>query len=117
LVYCQKCGAKNEDDAEICAKCGAPLYGTKRASTRRDDTCFGPKEEKRFEEECFGLPHGGAILGLLFGVIILIFGASWVISLSLGIDIDVWKFMGPIMVIFIGALIIAGVIYGLSHRR
>lgn len=117
MVYCSKCGAKNEDDAEICAKCGASLYGTKRVSTHRDNMCFGSEEERHFEKECFGLPYGGAIVGLLFGVIILIFGAAWVISLSLGIEIDVWKFIGPVMVIFIGALIIAGVIYGLSRRR
>ncbi|MCK4435715.1 zinc-ribbon domain-containing protein, partial [Candidatus Bathyarchaeota archaeon] len=23
LVYCTKCGLKNEDDATVCAKCGA----------------------------------------------------------------------------------------------
>lgn len=117
LVYCPKCGAENEDDAEKCAKCGASLYSVKRSSRRRDDACFGPREERHFEEECFGLPYGGAIVGLLFGVIILIFGAAWVVSLSLGIEIDVWKFIGPIVVIFIGALIVAGVIYGLRHRR
>lgn len=117
LVYCPKCGAKNEDDAKACVKCGAPLYGTRRASRRRDDACFGSREGRHFEEECFGLPHGGAIVGLLFGVIILILGAAWVISLSLGIDIDVWTFIGPVVVIFIGTLIVAGVIYGLTHRR
>ena len=115
MVYCSKCGAKNEDDAKICAKCGASLYGAKRASKRRDDMCFGPGEERHFEEECFGLPYGGAIVGLLFGVIILIFGAAWVISLSLGIDIDVGKFIGPVVAIFIGALIVAGVIYRLRR--
>jgi ribosomal protein L40E len=117
LVYCPKCGAENEDAAEKCVKCGASLYSTKRASRRRDDACFGPREERHFGEECFGLPYGGAIVGLLFGVIILILGAAWVVSLSLGIEIDVWKFIGPVVVIFIGALIVAGVVYGLSHRR
>jgi uncharacterized integral membrane protein len=117
LVYCTKCGTKNEDDARTCVKCGAPLYGAKRAIKRRNDACFGPREERHFEEECFGLPYGGAIVGLLFGVIVLIFGATWVVSLSLGMDIDVWRFIGPVVVIFIGALIVAGVIYGLRHRR
>jgi ribosomal protein L40E len=116
MVYCVKCGAKNEDDAEVCVKCGAPLYGSKRATTRREDTCFGPREEKRFEEECFGLPYGGAIFGMIFGVIILILGIAWVISLILDIAIDVWKFFGPFMVIIIGILIIAGVAYRFSRR-
>ena len=32
------------------------------------------------EEECFGLPHGGAIVGIIFGAYIGV-------SLALGIDI------------------------------
>lgn len=116
MVYCVKCGQKNEDDAEVCSKCGEPLYGSKRATTRREDTCFGPQEERRFEEECFGLPYGGAIFGIIFGIIILIFGVAWVISTTIGIEIDVWKYIGPFLVIIIGILIIAGVSYRLSRR-
>lgn len=116
MVYCVKCGAKNEDDAEVCVKCGAPLHAPKRATTRRDDNCFGPRGEKRVEEECFGLPYGGAILGLIIGIIILIFGATWIISSILEIEIDVWRFIGPTMVIVIGILIIAGVAYRFRRR-
>ena len=25
MVYCHKCGTKNEDDAEFCSKCGSLL--------------------------------------------------------------------------------------------
>jgi ribosomal protein L40E len=110
MVYCVKCGAKNEEDAEVCVKCGAPLHAPKRAATRREDNCFGPRGEKRFEEECFGLPYGGAIVGLIFGVIILVFGFAWLTG------IDMWEHIGPIMVIIVGILIIAGVVYGLSRR-
>jgi uncharacterized membrane protein YvbJ len=110
MVYCVKCGAKNEDDAEVCVKCGAPLHGPKRVTTRRENTCFGPRGEKRFEEECFGLPYGGAIFGILFGIIILILGVAWII------ERDVWKYMGPLMVIVIGILIIAGIAYRFSRR-
>lgn len=116
MVYCAKCGAKNEDDAEVCAKCGEPLYARKRVTTRKEDTCFGPREERRFEEECFGVPYGGAIIGIIFGIIILIFGVTWIISTSIGIEIDVWKYIGPIFVILIGTLIIIGVGYRLSRR-
>jgi hypothetical protein len=53
---------------------------------------------------------------MIFGVIILILGIAWVISLILDIAIDVWKFFGPFMVIIIGILIIAGVAYRFSRR-
>lgn len=116
MVYCVKCGAKNEDDAEVCVKCGAPLHTPKRATTHKEDNCFGPRGEKRVEEECFGLPYGGAIFGIIFGIIILIVGVAWVLSAILEIAIDVWKFIGPLMVIVIGILIIAGIAYRFSRR-
>lgn len=116
MVYCVKCGTKNKDDAEVCVKCGAPLRTPKRATTRREDTCFGPRKEKRFEEECFGLPYGGAIFGVVFGAIILVFGVAWIISTAIGIEIDVWRFIGPALVILIGILIIAGVAYRFTRR-
>ncbi len=117
MVYCAKCGAKNDDDAEVCVKCGARLYVPKRATTRKGDDCFGPRGEKRVEEECFGLPYGGAIFGIIFGIIILILGVAWVLSTILDIAIDVWKFIGPLMVIVIGILIIAGIAYRFSRRH
>ncbi len=110
LVYCSKCGAKNEDDAKVCVSCGASLYAPKRAARRRGNECFGPKEEKRFEEECFGLPYGGAIVGIIFGIIILVFGFAWLAN------INIWNYLGPVAVIIIGALIIAGVAYGATRR-
>lgn len=116
MVYCVKCGTKNEDDAEKCVKCGAPIRTMKSSAARRDDNCFGPHEERRFEEECFGLPYGGAIVGVIFGIIILILGVAWVLSSILNIPLDVWKFFGPFMVIAIGILIIAGVAYRFSRR-
>ena len=116
MVYCVKCGAKNKDDAEVCVKCGAPLRTSKRATTRREDTCFGAREEKRFEEGCFGLPYGGAIFGIIFGAIILVFGVAWIISTAMGIEIDVWRFLGPALAILIGILIIAGVAYRFTRR-
>ena len=110
MVYCSKCGAKNEDDATVCVGCGASLYVPRRVAKRRGNECFGPKEEKRFEEECFGLPYGGAIVGIIFGIIILVLGFAWLIGKPL------WEYMGPLAVILVGILIIAGVIYGASRR-
>ncbi len=118
LVYCSKCGAKNEDDAKVCVGCGASLYVPKRGARRRGgDECFGPKEERRFEEECFGLPHGGAVIGIIFGVIVIFFGfawladqAGWIVGRSL------LDYIWPVMAILFGILIIAGVIYGATRR-
>jgi len=103
LVYCTKCGAKNEDDAEVCVNCGASLYAPKRVARRR-------REERRFEEECFGLPHGSAIAGIIFGIIILVFGIAWLTG------INIWENIGPVIVILVGILIIAGVVYGATRR-
>lgn len=110
MVYCSKCGAKNEDDATVCVGCGASLYVPRRVAKRRGNECFGPKEEKRFEEECFGLPYGGAIVGIIFGIIILVFG------FALLAKINIWDYIGPLFIIIVGILIIAGVIYGASRR-
>jgi hypothetical protein len=66
------------------------------------------------EKECFGLPHGGAIVGIAIGVIILIWGfmsfaqQTGVITRT----VDVW----PIALIIFGILIVIGAIYGLSRR-
>lgn len=73
-------------------------------------------EERRVRDECFGLPHGGAIFGLFIGVIIIVAGilfflreAGWIAG-----DIDI---LGPVAAIVFGLLIVAGAIYGLTRRR
>jgi len=37
MVYCQKCGTKNEEDAEYCSNCGADLQADKPRRRRRMD--------------------------------------------------------------------------------
>ena len=107
LVYCPKCGAENTEDAKFCAKCGATLYIEERRR-RGGDTCFG-SHEQRVEDECFGIPGGGAIAGILFGVIIILVG----LSIILGLDVGSW--IGPFIMIVIGALILIGAL--LRFRR
>ena len=97
MVYCTKCGAKNEDDAEVCVSCGASLHVPRRVARRRED-------------ECFGLHYGGAIVGIIFGIIILFFGFAWLAG------IDIGDYIGAIVVIIVGILIIAGVAYGATRR-
>jgi len=50
MVYCPKCGIKNEDDATFCKNCGTSLHGS-----RHD---WDKERDRRCEEECAG-GHGG----------------------------------------------------------
>jgi len=101
-LYCPKCGFKNQDEAEFCSKCGANLKnsGSERRTTRRQR-----------EDECFGLPHGGAIAGLLFGFIIILWGLTQVP----GLFPEGFEFWWLIIIIF-GVLIIAGALYKSGRR-
>ncbi len=108
MVYCHRCGKKNEEDAKHCINCGAPIYSMKRRM-KREDSCFG-QPEKRVEEECFGIPYGGAIAGIIFGVFIILIG----LSIALGLHIGRW--IVAFIVFVIGLLIIVAVIFG-RYRR
>lgn len=107
MVYCPKCGTKNEDNADFCVKCGANLQTGTVASRRY--------ERRRAEQECFGLPHGGAIAGIVFGVILLIWG---IITLLQQMDIIAETFQfWYIIIIVIGILIVAGAIYKVTRSK
>ncbi len=103
MVYCTKCGTSNPDTAQNCSKCGAPLYTTGESPHYR-----------RMENECFGLPRGGAIVGIAIGAIILLWGLIWFLQQSniISPDIQIW----PIAIIIFGILIVAGAIYGMRKR-
>jgi len=107
MVYCPKCGTQNDDATEFCVKCGASLQ-TGTASSRR-------RERRKAEQECFGLPHGGAIAGIVFGVIILIWGITTMLQQTgiISQTIEFWY----IIIIIIGVLIVAGAIYSITHSQ
>jgi uncharacterized membrane protein YvbJ len=120
MVFCSNCGTKNEDAAELCVKCGAKLKVSpeknleKRIEKGAEE--FGKRAEawgkdfgKRTGDECFGLPHGGTIFGLVVGVIIILVGVA---SLA-GIDLELW----PLIIIIFGLLIFGGAIYSLIRKR
>jgi tetrahydromethanopterin S-methyltransferase subunit E len=66
-------------------------------------------------DECFGLPNGGAVCGLVFGAIVIIAGLAWYFHYDWN---QLWNTaLGPFLVIVIGLLIVAGAIYGMGHRR
>jgi hypothetical protein len=112
MPYCQNCGTKNEPGVENCVNCQQPLYDTRRRRTRRDG-CYG---EERPEQECFGLPHGGIIVGIFFGLLLLIVAVGLILQNVLGVAIN-GQLIGPVVLIFIAILIIAGAIYQLRSRK
>jgi hypothetical protein len=59
------------------------------------------------ENECFGLPNGGMIVGIVIGVIIILVGLSLFLQATYGIKIDFWPF---ILIIF-GVLILLGALF------
>lgn len=124
MVYCTKCGEKNSEDTKYCIKCGTAFSGLpkKNGKERLEKTIersaekFGEHMEKwgedfgkRAEDECFGLPRGGTIFGLLIGIIIIIVGLQQVFK---------WQIdFGPFVIIIIGLLFAVGSIYKLTQRR
>jgi len=97
----------NDDSAQFCVKCGANLrtgtYESRRA------------ERRRAEAECFGLPHGGAIVGIAIGIIILIWGL-FALAQQAGL-ISYTPNVFYLILIVIGILIIAAAAYGVSRQK
>lgn len=111
LVYCTKCGAKNEDNVRVCKNCEAPLQEPRPVKKRRSkDECFGPRERRHMEDECFGLPHGGSIAGIIFGIIIIFIG------LAIYTGSEILSYLGPLIIVIVGILIIVGAFYGMRRR-
>ncbi len=100
MVYCTNCGTKNDEDATVCVKCGKPLIGSQPMRQYR----------RRKEDECFGLPHGGAIVGLIIGIIIILWGISYIA------EIDFGGYFGAFIIIIFGILIVAGAIYKFGRK-
>lgn len=90
------------DYAVVCIKCGAGLEVGAHPVRRY---------EHRTEKECFGLPQGGAIVGIIIGIIIILAGLSWLLGF------EFWKVFWPLIVIAFGILVLAGALYGLRRRR
>ena len=97
--------------------CGESLRVTRRAVRDWEEEIellaeeFGERAEqfgKRMEDECFGLPQGNMIIGLLFGLAIILVGVSQLIDW----DID----FGALAIIVFGVLIVAGALYKQSQN-
>jgi divalent metal cation (Fe/Co/Zn/Cd) transporter len=66
------------------------------------------------EDECFGIPRGGTVVGLAIGIIILLWGVIYFLQQTKAIpeNVEVW----PFAVIVFGILMIVGAFYRM-HRR
>jgi len=111
MTYCQKCGTKNEDDAEYCKKCGAPLDVSKIGREKEWD--------RRCEDECAG-GKGGRGWAIFWGVIIVLVGLFIIIEVvlknMLKIEIFQTEMYGWIVAAVIGIFIIIFGIRILSKR-
>ena len=101
MVYCTKCGTKNDDDRVTCINCGEPLTITRMAR----------KERRQRESECFGLPHGGSIAALVIGLIIILWGLTSVFGLDFG------DYLWAFVIIIFGTLLVAGALYSMNRKR
>jgi len=67
------------------------------------------------ENECFGLPHGGLIVGLIFGLIIVLIGFGLFLQAS-GIIVNFGNYIWPLILIIFGILIIIAAIYSMQRH-
>jgi uncharacterized membrane protein YvbJ len=103
MVYCKNCGTKNEDDDDYCSKCGTSLKEDDERRYRRE-------RRRRQRDECFGLPSGNIIGPLIAGVVLILVGLSAIYGFQY------LRYLGPVLIVLIGLLIIAGAIYR-SRRK
>ena len=128
MVYCHKCGTQNKEDVKFCINCGINLGDSREEEWERRieewgeefgkrAENWGEQFEKRVEEECFGFPHGGAIVAILFGIIILIVGLYFVPGfIPLVIREAVEQYFWGLIIMVVGVLIVVGSLYRYSHR-
>lgn len=110
MVYCQKCGTKNEDDAKFCKNCSASLTGAPLTGTKRD---YEKEWEDKCDEECAArgrsAPVFWGIVVLLIGMLILIEVLRNIKGLDLPqwfYDFNFWWIIGLVIAL---AIIFAGI--------
>lgn len=78
MVYCPKCGTKNDDDATYCKSCGASLDAPKQESRRE----YRHDRDQRCEEECAGGKSGRGWT-MFWGAIIILIGLAIIFEVVL----------------------------------
>ncbi|MDD3985771.1 MAG: zinc ribbon domain-containing protein [Methanobacterium sp.] len=109
MVYCRKCGIKNNNNAEYCSKCGVSLK--ENNSNYYRDRYHRQKNGYHTGEGYFGLPYGNLIGGVIAGIFFILFGTSAFYGF------DFWDHIWPIIIVIFGILFIAGAIFNYPRRR
>ena len=126
MPYCPKCGSEITDEMVFCPKCGVSLkpaqpedWREQMRQARRDwrdkrrdmrsqmrETRRGEKEEEWEKTE----KHEVIFIGpFVAGLIVLLFGVLLYFVITSGFDFAI---LGPLFLVFVGAVIIAAAIYG-----
>jgi ribosomal protein L40E len=94
LVYCTKCGAGNEENATVCINCNAVLgIPSPEEKLEVSPIC-------RKHEEC--RRWGGALIGVLIGIIMLLIGFSLLVRQLYGFSLP-WL---ELIMIFFGVYLV-----------
>ena len=99
MIYCTKCGAKNENKAEICAKCGALLFHPERTGRRP------LSGEGRLYLRGRRAP---SFWGVFFGLLFILVGVLWLLSEFF--PLITWEGLWPLIMMLFGAAIIVRVL-------
>jgi hypothetical protein len=109
MVYCQKCGTMNPDNACFCTNCGASLPCT------HPDYGAQWRQRNHDREHYREYYRGGSGWGALFaGVIIIVIGLIFLLSILNGVPVS-WSEIWAIVIIFVG-LWLLGVAFRRSSR-
>jgi amino acid transporter len=90
MVFCTKCGTNNVEGATVCVNCGASLYGA-----------GGVAGHLRYERGYRVHRRGGALAGLIAGLIVIFIGLSLLLQ-EYDIIIPWWE----IIIILLGVYLI-----------
>lgn len=117
MVYCQKCGTKNDDDATFCKKCGNDLAAPRRYHHRNNEC-----EDRCGDDECSDKRHPGAWSNFWM-IILALIAIGIVISLLTRLfpsDLPNWfrnfEFW-DIIPLLIGLVIVLFIIYMVSRPK
>ena len=101
MTYCQYCGTKNNKNVKVCKKCGEKLYPGEETEVGRS---LGIAERReRHEQECFGVPRLGSMIGIAIGLLVILFGVGLILSRYYGTQIEIW----PLAVVILGLMVVA----------
>jgi uncharacterized membrane protein YvbJ len=132
MIYCTKCGTKNNPTENYCVKCGAPLEKSNKSWDQKVDQWgenvgnkaekwgedfgrraekWGEEFEKQAQDGCFGLAKNMAILGIILGIIIILAG------ILLLVGIQLLRILGSLMILAFGLIILVTALKYLTKKH